>query len=122
MSDKIARDRFGVPKLTKAQTERAHKYAAAMVHGNGTTRRTCSPLLLSAALCELAMHAGTVRWQLEQFITGSAQCAPAKDVAKLAVQMLTRMQTMTPADQFAYLQALLGDADEAYISNDRTTH
>jgi hypothetical protein len=112
---------YGVPVLTKRQTQRAHRYAMDLIRTSGHTRRTCPAPLLAAALCELAYHASTIRWQLQQFITGSAQCAPAKDVARLALQMVMHMHGLSPADQVAYLQTLLGD-DETFISNDHTTH
>lgn len=115
-TERITRNAFGVPCLTKRQLTRVHEYATDLVV-HGKTRRVCSPLLLSAALCEISYHASNVRHQLEQFITGSAKAAPAALVARLAIEMLQHMQHLTPKDQVKYLNMLCGD-DEAVVTAD----
>ena len=119
MRDKIRRDAFGIPHLTVSQTKRAHLYAVDLAR-TGTTRRTCSPELLACAMADLAVHTRRVHAQLQQFLTGVAQAAPARDVAKLAIELVTHLQSLPPHDQVAYLTMLLGD-DDSLISNDTDT-
>ena len=115
-TERIARNAFGLPCLTKRQLTRVHEYATDLVV-HGKTRRVCSPLLLSAALCEISFHASSVRHQLEQFITGTAKAAPAALVARLAIEMLQHMQHLAPEEQVQYLNMLCGD-DESVVMSD----
>jgi len=115
----VAFDANGWPNLTHRQVDRVHKWARDLALHGATRRAAPPPFLLACALCELVRVSAALHTRLHAFIEGSARAVPARDVARVAVALLARMEAL-PDDKARdrYLSMLLGDDDD---DDDTTT-
>lgn len=111
--DGVRFDAFGAPNMTKRQVAAVHRYVIEVIRTGASKRPVPDPFVMVCAVYELGLHAMVLQRKLEQFIIGTASAAPAREVARLAFVMLTKLKELPDDDaRRAYLSMMMGDDDE----------
>lgn len=115
----------GWPNPTSQQIHRVCAYMRELVEKGRTRRAQPDVWVTACVVVSLLGHASNLQQLLDRVMQGMAAAAPSRDVARIAVTLLHRMQAL-PDDKAReqYLQMLLGDDDDAptTTSAGRTAH